>query len=596
MLIPKILTIIYILIALLMAILLLWAAWKHRNPTSANPLPEEIGDFGPTATNRWLKGLRGFFLLMIITLLGFHGYWAFRANSSQEFEKARLLDKRNLRNRESRLKGWVYDRTEKPENALIRYHFDNTAIVREYPLGAAAVHLTGSPLAGGFESAFDQWLTTPESTLNQLQSPNPVGKDLKVSIDSALQREAFSLLQTQLQKAGKSAAAVVLLLPNNEVLAMASAPSFDPAIVNDEKKWSELTDQADSSPEISPLVNRALGNLITTGSPAYWYRPGSTFKTFIAAVAIDCGLAQEKFLCKGEGFVPSGFRDPIRDYGGEGEVHGLIGLEEAFKKSCNQYFAQLGLKIGRERLATYARKLRFAVSPDEKSKSAADYWRVEHGSVNEFNSQFSPAHHRLKLLGNANEYDIALESIGQGPADLTVMEMALIASIAASPDGVLALPSFEVSGQRKFSEFIKPQSATKLRELMRSVVLPGGTAPGAFSGRVTGAGKTGTADRQTFLYQNGKRVVESTSQDGSKTYKQREVTDAWFIGFAPAENPQIAFAVFVEDVGSRRTGGLIAAPICAKLAEKAAQLGYVKSSSAPTQTGRPQVRAASTRR
>jgi cell division protein FtsI/penicillin-binding protein 2 len=385
----------------------------------------------------------------------------------------------------------------------------------------------------------------------------------------------------------------VLLLPNNEVLAMASAPSFDPAIVNDEKKWTELTDQADSTPEISPLVNRALGNMITTGSPAFWYRPGSTFKTFIAAVAIDCGLAQEKFTCKGEGFTPTGFGDPIRDYGGEGEVHGLIGLEEAFKKSCNQYFAQMGLKIGRDRLATYARKLRFAVSTDEKSGVANGYWRIEHGLAEEFDSQFSPANQRLKLAGNANDYDIALQSIGQGPADLTVMEMALIASVAASPDGALVQPTFEITGQRKTTEFVKPQTVTKLRELMRSVVQPGGTAPGVFSGRVSGAGKTGTADRQAIWYQNGKRVVESTNRDGTKNYKLKDVTDAWFIGFAPADNPQIAFAVFVEDVGTRRTGGTIAAPICAKLAEKAAQLGYLKLSSSPIPAAKPQVRAAS---
>jgi peptidoglycan glycosyltransferase len=596
MLIPKILTIIYILVALLLATLLMWASWKHRNPASKNPVANEIEDFGPTATNRWLKGLRGFFLLMILTILVFHGYWVFRAGSNPEFEKAKLRDSRNIRSRESRLKGWVYDRTEKPENALIRYHFDNNAIVREYPLGAAAAHLTGSSLAGGFESAFDEWLTTPNSKLNQLQSPNPVGKDLKVSVDSALQREAYGLLQAQLQKAGKSAAAVVLLLPNNEVLAMASAPSFDPLIVNDEKKWTELTDQADSSPEISPLVNRALGNMITTGSPAFWYRPGSTFKTFIAAVAIDCGLAQEKFVCKSEGFVPPGFRNPIRDYGGEKEVHNLIGLEAAFKESCNQYFVQLGLKIGRDRLASYARKLHFAVSPDEKDRLAKGFWRIEHGSREEFDSLFSPAIHRLNYSSKADDYDVALQSMGQGSADLTVMEMAVIASVAASPDGTFVQPTFEVTGQRKPSEFIKPESAKKLRELMRSVVQPGGTASGVFSGRVSGAGKTGTADRDAKMYENGKPVVESTNQDGTKRYKRHEVTDAWFIGFAPADNPQIAFAVFVEDVGSRKTGGTIAAPICAKLAEKAAQLGYITLSAAQPAAAKPPIRAAGIRR
>jgi cell division protein FtsI/penicillin-binding protein 2 len=573
MLIPKILTIIFIIVSLLLTSLLMWAAWKHRNPQTNLQLPDEVKELGTTATNSWLRGLRFFLVLLMLAVLGFHGYWVFRSDADNDFAKAKKQDARNRRLAESGLKGWVLDRTGKLENSLIRYRSDAGVITREYPLGAAAVHLTGYSDfilgSGGIESAFSDWLTTPASTLNQLQSPTPVGKDLKVSLDANLQRELFNLLQAT----GKPASAVVLLLPNNEVLAMASAPSFDPHVINNESEWQRLNDEVENALPLSPLVNRALGTIVT-GGPAFYYRPGSTFKTFIAAVAIDNGVTEEKFTCKGEGFTPPGSGRAINDYGGE--VHGTIGLQDAFKVSCNQYFAQLGLKLGRERLANYAKRLHFSVSPDESTKRALDLWHTEIGNLEDFNYIFSPPIHKMNLSRAATDYDVALQSIGQGFADLTVMEMAVIAATSAASDGAFVSPTFEVGGKRKVvNEFIKPQSAERLRALMKLVVQPGGTAAGAFAGRISAAGKTGTADRDVILYdRNGKAAVEYTDKEGRVHYKYSGVTDSWFIGFAPADNPQIAFAVMVENGGQ---GAKNAAPIAAKIIEKAQALGYVRS-------------------
>jgi penicillin-binding protein A len=575
MLIPKILTIIFILVSLLVTTLLMWAAWRHRNPSENLNLPEEVKELGTTATNRWLRGLRVFLMLLMIAVLGLHAYWVFRAAADPDFEKAKRQDARNRRLAESGLKGWVLDRTGKLENSLIRYRSDAGVITREYPLGAAAVHITGYSDfilgSGGFEHAFRDWLNEPVSTLNQLQSPTPVGKDLTVTVDGNFQAEAFKLLQAT----GKPAAAVVLLLPNNEVLAMASAPSFDPRVINNETEWQKLNDQAEDALPLSPLVNRALGTIVT-GGPAFYYRPGSTFKTFIAAVAIDCGVTEERFTCKGEGFTPPGSGRAINDYGGE--VHGTIGLQDAFKVSCNQYFSQLGLKVGRDRLANYAKRLHFSVSPDEKISRAQDLWHIEHGDLNDFNYIFSPPVHKMNLSRTATDYDIALQSIGQGFTDLTVMEMAVIAATAASNDGAYVSPAFEVGGPRKVvNEFIKPQSAERLRALMKLVVQPGGTAAGAFAGRISAGGKTGTADRDVLVYdRNGKPVIDHTDSEGRVHYKYTGLTDSWFIGFAPADDPQIAFAVMIENGGQ---GARNAAPIAAKLIEKAQALGYVRSTS-----------------
>lgn len=576
------LTLIIIIISLLFMLLLAWAAWRHRNPPVVNEsaLPDEVKSFGPQATNRWLRGLRIALLLLLATVFGFHSYWVFFAESRKDspFAKAKRLDARNLRLAESGLKGWVLDRSGKLENALIRYRNDGGIITRDYPLGPAAVHLTGYSNfiygAGGIEYAYRDWLTEPASTANRLSSPVPIGQDLQTSIDATLQREASSLLQAT----GKPAAAVVLLLPGNEVLAMASAPTFEPRSITDEATWQRMIDQAEDSKTqpLSPLVNRALGTLVTGGA-AFYYRPGSTFKIFVAAAAIDSGITQEMFTCKHEGFTPPGASDSIQDFGGE--VHGRIGLAEAFKVSCNQYFAQLGLKIGKERLAEYARRLGFITTPDNRLPRNDNFWQLTHGHQDRFDSIFAMPTTKMNLSAKATPHDVALQSFGQGYDDLTVMTMALLAATAAGENGALVAPTMEPGAPPKVvGPFISAQSAAQLRTLMRSVV-ESGTASGAFAplrGRITAGGKTGTADRDVLAYdKKGNPIVERTDQDGRKYYKQVGSTDAWFVGFAPADKPRIVFAVMVENGGQ---GARAAAPIAVKLIEKAAQLGYLAPS------------------
>ncbi len=573
MLIPFFLTLIATSSGLLLMLLLFWTAWRYRNP----PAPEEAAPpagkaSGPTATNRWIRGLRMGFVVLLVVVFGFHSYWVFKADSTDQFTRSKRLDARNRRLGESGLKGWVLDRSGKLESALIRYRNDAGTISREYPLGEAAVHLTGYSDfvfgAGGIEFAFRRWLTEPASPLNRVTSAGSVGKDLKLSIDSKLQRETFELLVGT----RKPAAAIVLLLPNNEVLAMASTPSFDPRTVTEESTWRRMSQQAETAQDISPLVNRALGTLVS-GGPAFYYRPGSTFKTFTAAAAIDAGVSGEVFTCRAEGFTPPGSVRPIRDYGGE--VHGSIGLADAFKHSCNQYFAQLGLKLGRSRLSDYAKRLHFAVSPDDQSSNSAELWQIEHGDPQSFSLIFAPPLQKMNLSSSASPYDIALQSIGQGFDDVAVIQMALIASAVASADGAYVAPTFELGGKRKvISQFIRAQSAAQLRGLMRLVV-QSGTAAGAFSSLdrgLTAGGKTGTADREVTSYDRGGNPVVFVDSSGKQHTKRIGVTDSWFIGFAPANSPRIAYAVMVENGGQ---GAHSAAPIAVKLIEKAAALGYL---------------------
>jgi cell division protein FtsI/penicillin-binding protein 2 len=273
--------------------------------------------------------------------------------------------------------------------------------------------------------------------------------------------------------------------------------------------------------------------------------------------------------------MPQGSNRPVRDF--EGEVHGTIGLQEAFRVSCNQYFAQLGLKLGKERLANYASRLKFATSPDDKTRRSEELWQIEHGSQGRFDYIFAPPVTKMNLSSKATSFDIALQSFGQGYDDLTVMSMALITAAASSSDGAFVAPTFEVGAPRKIvSPFISAQAAAQVRALMRSVVEQG-TASGAFAplaGRITAGGKTGTADRDVPVYdRQGNQVVEYVDKDGDKHYKFEGWTDSWFVGVAPADNPQIVYAVVVENGGQ---GAKAAAPIAVKLIEKAAQLGHIK--------------------
>lgn len=568
MFIPFGLTLVFIFVGLLLSLILAWASWRHRTPKVIveDEMPEEMKEFGPAETNRWIAGLRIFLILLILTVIGFHFYWVFRADDNKAFAQAKLLDRRNIRLAESGLKGWVLDRTGDLNRALIRYKYDGKIVTREYPLGEAAVHLTGfsDALLGGMEASYRDWLTDPASTYNLLASPTPVGQDLKTSIDSELQKEAYRLLQ----QTGKQSGAVVLLLPNNEVLAMASFPSFNPQDANDENKWRKLTDQAEDplGQHFSPLVNRALGTLVTGGA-AFYYHPGSTFKAFVAAVAIDAGITNKIFTCTEAGFRPPGASMAINDF--DNHVHGSIGLVDAFRLSCNQYFAQLGLELGKERLAAYARKMQFAIAPVETVERAEDLWYAPSARMNRFNYVFAPPIMKMNLTAKATAHQVALQSYGQGEGDLTLMGMALISAMAASADGAFVAPTFETGTERKIiSQFISAQSAQRLREMMRAVV-DNGTASGAFAplaGRVTAGGKTGTADQPIS-------VVDYVDKQGKTHYRGDQWTNSWFIGFAPAENPRIAFAVVVENGGE---GSKAAAPIAAKLIEKAITLGYVQ--------------------
>ena len=165
---------------------------------------------------------------MCAAALGVHGYWVFGAPGGDEFTRFAVRDQRNRREAEAGLRGWVFDRTGDPMRALVKYRLDGQRIVRDYPLRDSATNVTGYADfiygSAGFERGYSDYLTKPASTYNRFVSPAPVGRDVTSTIDVDLQREAYAQLK------GRRGAVVLLSVPTNEVLAMATSPSFDPAL------------------------------------------------------------------------------------------------------------------------------------------------------------------------------------------------------------------------------------------------------------------------------------------------------------------------------------------------------------------------------
>jgi cell division protein FtsI/penicillin-binding protein 2 len=569
---------------ILIAALLALMAWRSRNPREAIPedLPVDPAYYGPAQTNRWLRFLRLGFVLALMGALVLHGYWIYGAPGTAEYELIAARDQRERRLASAGLRGWVFDRTGSADRALVRYRLDNTNIVRHYTLGEAAVNVTGYSDfiygSAGIERAYDELLSEPASISNALVSPAPVGKDVQVTIDAELQRHAYTLLK------GKRGAAVVLAVPSGEVLAMASSPSFDPSIVNDENAWKTLKTQAQDAPEISPLTDRALKT---------YYLPGSTFKVLVTIAALESGMGGQKFTCSGGGYFAPNSRQQILDDSGGG--HGQIGLADALRVSCNQYFAQMGGALGTVRLAEVARRLGIETERSNRARDA-EFWRYAQADRDDFVAAFAPPPARVVLPGGFGKdfqpYDLAIESFGQGPNQMTIIQLARIAAAVAGPDGRLAKPRLEAdipeseAPEAQAVQVCSAETAAAVREMMRAVV-DSGTAAGAFAslrGRISAGGKTGTAQRIVTVYdpRTGKpKVVKN--RDGEERVVREESIDALFIGFAPYENPQIAFAMIVENGGH---GGTAAAPIAVGIIQKAAELGIV---TAP-QTARPPAR------
>ncbi|TDI12135.1 MAG: penicillin-binding protein 2 [Acidobacteria bacterium] len=353
-------------------------------------------------------------------------------------------------------------------------------------------------------------------------APQP-GAELQLTVDLDLQQELVRAF-------GERVGSAVFLDPRTgEILALSSFPDFDPNLFARRfmrEDWERL-----ARDEQHPLQNRATRSL---------YSAGSTFKLVVAAAALETGGLDpaRRIYCPGFAtFYKRDFRCHHR--GG----HGWVNLHQALIHSCNVYFYHLGKELGIEAMARQARQLGLGrptgVNLSEESGLIPD----ESWSRRVRGTPWYPG-------------ETISVSIGQGPVLVTPLQQAVL--IAALGSGRFVQPRLVRSingepvasaGPGKSLE-LSPRTFQILRRALRGVVNGGGTGAAARLQRhpeFVVAGKTGTV-----------QVVQASADVESSELPQDLRDHSWFIGYAPADDPTIAFAVFVEHGGH---GGVRAAPI-----------------------------------
>lgn len=407
---------------------------------------------------------------------------------------------------------------------------DSRDYTREYPEGAAFAHVVGysSFLVGesGLEAAYSQQLRsrrdlTISDIIAVIFGADLAPRNLEVTIDSRLQRAAADAL-------GDHTGAVVALdTQTGAVLVSYSNPGFDPALLASDEaatNWERLV--GDPS---RPLNDRATREL---------YAPGSTFKSVVAAAAIDTGTASPSTVFADPVQFPlPGSSATISNFDGRACGDGnSVQLRRAFVRSCNTIFADLAIQVGAANIGLTAEGMGW-------NRQIEFPWALPEAAFRTEALALDPA-----ALGQSG--------IGERDVRAAPLHMAMVAATIAN-DGVAVTPylvqrvfdaegvTVEEAETRPIGRAMNSETAATLRELMTQVVNDGTGRRAAVSG-VQVAGKTGTA----------------TGAGG--------FSNAWFIGFAPADQPRIAFAVLVEgneQTGPDATGGALAAPVAARLVE-----------------------------
>ncbi len=591
---PALLSLIYMaglaLMILWLAVGLLRAMRRRRysvGGVTPADLPAEVRErLGTTSTNRGLYALRWFFVLLALSVFGFHVYWARYAEEKNErFQELSYKDLRNRRLSESTLRGWILDRTGKLESALALYRVgDGGRIRREYPLDREMAQLLGTERGdAGLERALFgiQSGAVPEAldvALNK-DVKQPANLDVQLTIHGELQKAVVEQLKD------RAGAAVVINPQTGEVLAMYSNPSYSIGEVQDESTWIRF----DTDKRNAPLVNRALRS---------YYIPGSTFKTVTMIAQFLHGTHNEKYLCSGNGYYAQPGAKSILDDGGAAEVHGVIGVDKAYEVSCNQYFAQAAVKLGPDKMKQAAALIGIGAYEDPvdatRGRRQTEIWNVSTPAIAR---ALAPSEATIVTKVGMRPYDLAIEGFGQGYAgQMTPFQMALSAAAIANLEGKLMKPKIEMNvAPQPFHQVVTPDKAAQMRRIMGLVNDPkaGGTGRGVFmalsnSGLVTG-GKTGTAQKDVPEYdKNGEpRTVKKYERDRKgnviREYQQIVISeekriDSWFLCIAPLEYPQVAMAVIIEGGGY---GSKAAAPVAAALVAKARELGLLGQAAQP---------------
>ena len=362
------------------------------------------------------------------------------------------------------------------------------------------------------------------------------------TIDPDLQRLAASLVADMPQ-----GGAIFAMDPTTgDVQAMAANPTYDPNELasQDPKRVRAAWKRLNADPS-KPLLFRATGEL---------FPPGSTFKLVTASAALENGMTTDTLIPNPPVLDLPLTSNTLQNFGGELCPGGAqIRLADAFRVSCNVTFGQIALKVGADALAEQARRYGFCLDDPEKSSACLT-------EAVPFDTPWVQGRFPTPAYFQGRDPLVAFAGIGQDNVGANPMQMGLVASAIAN-GGREMLPRLvsevrDAQGRvvqsyepRAWGRPISGATADAMTQMMVSVTQPGGTAyPYGDVPGVTVAGKTGTA------------------QHGSGS------PHAWFVAFAPAEDPRIAVAVIGLDggsLGSEATGGHVAAPLAAQMIEAA---------------------------
>lgn len=415
-----------------------------------------------------------------------------------------------------------------PATGLYKYR-------RVYPYGKLYGQITGfqSLIYGttGLEAAFNSYLsgTAPElatqTLIDQFLGRPKRGASIVTTIVPRLQRVAAKAL-------GSEPGAVVAIDPSTGAIeAMVANPSFDPTPLasqdgaTERRAWHRLN----ANPS-QPLLSRASQQL---------YPPGSTFKLVTTAAALMNGMTPATRFPNPPVLKLPDTTHTLSNFGGEHCLGGIptLSMTQAFTVSCNVVYGEIGLRLGADRLVAQARRFGFD------------------GAV-PFDLPFAEGRIPPASAFVNNRPLVAISAIGQASVTANPLQMALVAS-AVADHGIEMQPRIvsqirdasgrvvKTFGPQVYGQPITPAVASEMTAMMVSVVRSG-TGTAAQIPGVEVAGKTGTA-------QNG-------------TGKPH----AWFVCFAPAQQPKLVVAVIVLNggsMGSDATGGAIAAPIAKAVLE-----------------------------
>jgi penicillin-binding protein A len=467
--------------------------------------------------NRQIIKLFGFLLILYALLFGFTSYWSiFDADSlkANQANRRPLLEEQQIKRGDILAADGSVIARSRPVGSG-----NNKVFVRHYPQGG----LFGNPIGYsfvtqgrvGFELSHNDELVGNQteflSILDELRGHAQVGDKVQSSLDPAAQEAAVNGL------AGRRGSVVAMVPSTGEVRAMVSIPEYDPNEVP--KRFAQL-----NRDDSAPLFNRAT---------QAGYPPGSTMKVVTATAALDSGeFTPDSTLSGRSPLEIDGV--PLSNSGGE--QFGTIDMTTALTNSVNTWWAQAGEKLGKDTMFKYMDRFGFDAKP-----------RLDYPS---FQLATSGVFEGNRLLGPSDPIDIGRVAIGQERLRVTPLQMAEVAAAVAN-NGELMEPRLwskviDPDGREtkldpaRQSRVMSEDSAGELNTMMQNVVAEGTGTAGAVSG-IDVAGKTGTAELSPG------------------------VNDAWFIGFAPASDPEIAISCIVERTSG--FGGPTCGPIFKAVAE-----------------------------